>query len=157
MYIEENLKKEYWLRNGAGSHSLMGTVDEGILAQCSAAASRGMSVMGLVKRNYRDLDAESFLLLYKTYIRPNLEYCVQVWSPHLKKDVQLLERVQRKSTKLERGLNKLSYQERLQRLGLTTLEERRERGDLITVYKILTGKEKLKAISFSRWLVRTVT
>ena len=92
-------------------YSLMETVEErdlGIVvrndlklsSQCSAAASRGMSVMGLVKRNFKDLDAESFLLLYKTYIRPYLEYCVQVWSPHLKKDIQLLEKVQRKSTKL---------------------------------------------------------
>jgi ribonucleases P/MRP protein subunit RPP40 len=159
MYIGENLKKEYWLRNEAGSHSLMGTVEErdlGIIvrndlkssAQCSAAASRGMSVIGLVKRNFRDLDAESFLILYKTYIRPHLEYCVQVWSPHLKKDVQLLERVQRKSTKLLRGLNKLSYQQRLQRLGLTMLEERRERGDLIEVYKISTGKENIESNQF---------
>ena len=115
MYIGDNLKKEYWLRNEAGSHPLMGTVEErdlGIIvrndlkpsAQCSAAASKGMSVMGLVKRNFKDLDAESFLILYKTDIRPHLEYCVQVWSPHLKKDVQLLERVQRKSTKIVRGL-----------------------------------------------------
>jgi ribonucleases P/MRP protein subunit RPP40 len=159
MYIGGSLKKEYWLRNETGSHSLMGIVEErdlGIIvrndlkpsAQCSVVATRGMSVMGLVKRNFKNLDTESFLILYKTYISPHLKYCVQVWSPHLKKDVQLLERVKRKSTKLVRGLNKMSYQQRLQRLGLTTLEERRERGDLIEVYKILTGEENIESNQF---------
>jgi len=61
----------------------------------------------------------------------------------LKKDIQLLERVQRKSTKLVQGFKKLSYKQRLEKLGLTTLEKRRERGDLIETYKLLTGKEKI--------------
>lgn len=159
MYIGEDIKKEYTLRNESGSHSLMETVEErdlGIIVtndlktstQCSTAASRGMSMMGLVKRNFKNLDAECFLLLYKTYIRPRLEYCVQVWSPHLKKDIQLLERVQRRSTKLVRGFSKLSYQQRLVKLGLTTLEKRRERGDLIEAYKILTGKENIDSRQF---------
>ena len=86
IYIGENLKKEYWMRNEAGSHSLTGTIKErdlGIIvrsdlkpsAQCSAAATRGMSVMRLVRRNFRNLDAKSFLILYKTYIRPNFFAC----------------------------------------------------------------------------------
>jgi ribonuclease P/MRP protein subunit RPP40 len=159
MSVGNQSRNEYRLTNESGCYSLMQTVEEkdlGIIvrndlkpsSQCSAAASKGMSVMGLVKRNFKNLDTESFLLLYKTYIRPQLEYCVQVWSPHLQKDIQLLEKVQRKSTKLVRGFTKLSYQQRLERLGLTTLEKRRERGDLIEAYKLLTGKENIDSNQF---------
>ena len=81
---------------------------------------------------------ESFLVLYKMYIRPHLEYCVQVWSPHLKKDITLLEQVQRKATKLVKSVSKLSFQQRLEKLEVTTLEKRRERGDMIEVYKNLS-------------------
>jgi ribonucleases P/MRP protein subunit RPP40 len=159
MFIGDDTKKDYKLINGANSHILIETMEErdlGIIvrndlkpsSQCSAAASRGMSVMGLVKRNFKNLDVDSFLILYKAYIRPHLEYCVQVWSPYLKKDIQLLEKVQRKSTKLVQGFEKLGYKQRLEKLGLTTLEKRRERGDLIEAYKLLTGKEKIDSNQF---------
>jgi len=147
------------LRNASGTHVLIETVEEkdlGILvkndlkpsSQCSAAASKAMSMMGLVKRHFKDLDSDSFLLLYKTYIRPHLEYCVQAWSPHLKKDILLPETVQKKSTKLVRGFKNLPYHRRLEKLGLSTLEERRERGDLLQAYKIITGKDRIDCAQF---------
>ena len=98
------------------------------------------------------MDKHDFLLIYKTYIRPHLEYCVQAWSPHLVKDVQCLERVQRSATKktkkLVPALRKCNYEERLKRLGLTSMQKRRERGDMIEVFKIMTGREKIEIKQF---------
>ena len=75
----------------------------------------------------------------KTFERP---------TPYLQKDIQCLESVQRSATKLVNGFKKLSYEQRLIRLGLTTLEVRRKRGDLIECYKILTGKENVDPLQF---------
>ena len=94
-------------------------------------------------RNFRRLDGEDFLLLYKTYIRPHIEYCVQAWSPYLVKDIDTLERVQKAATNLVPSLKKFNYQERLNILGLTTLQLRRTRGDMIKTYKLITKKEKI--------------
>jgi len=71
--------------------------------QCAVAVAKANSVLGLIKRNFRHLDKYSFLLLYKAYIRPHLEYCVQAWNPHLVRDIELLEGVQRRATQLVGG------------------------------------------------------
>jgi len=82
--------------------------------------------------------------LYKALVRPHLEYCVSAWSPHYSKDKELLDRVQRRFTRMINGLGQLSHMERLERLNLWTLEERRNRLDLIEVFKIVRGYTKCK-------------
>ena len=105
-------------------------------------------ILGLIRIGFECLDKEMFMKLYPVLVRPHLEYCVQVWSPHFRRDIKLIEGVQRRATKLVPELRELSYEERLERLGLTTLEERRVRGDLIETYKIITGKEKIDREKF---------
>jgi len=82
--------------------------------------------MGMVRRNFRRLDKEDFLLIYKTYIRNCIEYCVQAWSLHLKNDIECLEKVQRSATKMVHGLRHLPYEQRLLHLGITTLQDESE-------------------------------
>ena len=75
--------------------------------------------------------------LYKSLVRPHLEYGNQIWNPFLKRQSRAIERVQRRATKFIKHLSDLEYGERLKKLKLPSLKYRRIRGDLINTYKIL--------------------
>eukprot|EP00061_Rhincodon_typus_P011775 g37044.t1 len=80
---------------------------------------------------------------YRELVSPQLEYCVQLWSPHYKKDVIALEGVQRRFTRMLPGMDKLSCKERLDGVGLFSLEHRRLSGDMIEVNKMMRGMDRL--------------
>jgi len=88
------------------------------------------------------------LSLYKSLVRPNVEYCISAWNPHYKKDKELIEKVQRRFTKMINNMQGKSYEERLYCLKLWTLEERRNRQDLIEVFKMCNGLSRLKLNDF---------
>ena len=97
--------------------------------------SKANTMIFLIKHTFKYLDADMFKLLYKSLVRPQLEYASSVWSPTLKTDINSLEKVQRRATKLVPEIASLSYPERLEYLKLPTLQYRRLRQDLIFIFK----------------------
>ena len=104
--------------------------------------NKANAIMGLIRRSFSFLDKTFFKKLYVTFVRPHLEYAQSVWAPHLKKYVDMLEKVQIRATKMVDGFASLTYEERLRRLDLPTLAYRRARGDMIEVYKHLNIYDK---------------
>jgi len=142
-------------RNPEAQYTLLGTPiaatdaqkDLGVLitrdlkfsSQCILAEKRANKILGYIKRQFRYRNKETVLTLYHSLVRPHLEYAVQLWSPTLRADIERLERVQARATKLVPEIRNKGYARRLEDLGLFTLEQRRLRGRLIETFKILRG------------------
>ena len=109
--------------------------------QCGIAASKGNQILGLIRRTITYKETQLIVPLHKAIVRPHVEYCIQAFRPYRRKDIDELERIQRRATKIIPELRDLSYESRLLQCGLTTLETRRLRGDQIEVFKIVNGYE----------------
>ena len=100
-------------------------------------------MLGIINRGVGYKSAEIISEIYISYVRPDLEYCIQFWTPTNVKDAVMLEWVQGRATKMISSLRNLSYKERLKSLGIFSLRRRRLRGDMIKVFKMIHGIDKV--------------
>ena len=107
-----------------------------------------MSALKLLRMAFSSLTLSSFKPLYSAFIRSHLEHCIQAVGPYMVQNFKALERVQRRATKLVKGIKHLTYEERLRRLDLTSIEERVRRGDMIEAYKILSHCINIDPLQF---------
>ncbi len=91
----------------------------------------------MIRRSFQDFSKSAFMPLYEALVRLHLEYGMPGCAPNLVADINHLERIQRLASKLVTGMRHLPYEERLQRLGLLSLQQRRLWADLITAFKIV--------------------
>ena len=124
------------------------TTDPKSSMQCQKASKKAMTALGMVRRSFKHMTKYSFVTLYRAYVRPHLEFCVQAWSPYMAKVIDSLEKVQCRATKLVTSLAKLTYGQRLRHLRLHSLYCQRQRFDLIETFKILNRLENVEASNF---------
>ena len=118
-------------------------VDEAVL--------KANRILGMINRNIENKSKYVLLPLYRALVRPHLEFCVQAWNPHLMKDIVKLERVQKRAVRMMKDLGGGSYEDKLKELDLFSLEKRRIRGDMITVFRIVKGFDKVDSSKFFRF------
>ena len=156
LHIGSNNNKLLYSMNGQQLSAVNKEKDLGVLVtndlkpgqHCSQVVKTANKLVGFIGRVFENKSEKVILKLYNSLVRPHLEYCVQFWSPYYSKDIEKLERVQRRITKMIPRLRNKSYEERLRELNLFNLSKRRMRGDLIEVYKIFKGFDNLNVDNY---------
>jgi len=117
----------------------------------NVVAKKAHCVLSQMKRTFTYRDSYVFPRINRTYVRPLLEYSVQAWNPSKVEDINTLEKVQRRALRMINDQGDASYETKLRNIGMTTLQARRERGDMIQVYKFLndaSGLDKNEYFNF---------
>ena len=114
--------------------------------QVNASIARANKVLGKMRNTFKYFTSDIVKILYPVYIRPHLEFAAPVWNALSKEDLKKLETFQRKATRYATDLNGLDYKQRLEALKLTTIKDRRIRGDLIQYFKIKNGHDDIRLL-----------
>ena len=158
-YGNKNPNYSYDIKNKNDSVTLLTSDDEKDLGvtfdgelkfdkHIGNAIAKANRMIGIIKRSFTFRDKDTITRLYKTLVRPHLEYGNVIWHPLLKRQSISIEKVQRRATKLVKGIGHLSYEERLKQLQLPSLKFRRLRGDLIQTYKIFNKIDNIEKDHF---------
>ena len=151
---KKNARVEYIMTNNEVSHVLEASVCERDLgvqltdnmkwhAQCASAAAKANRVLGMLGRTFVCRDIKVWELLYRSMVRPHLEFAASVWNPTDAGDIDVLERVQHRATRMVKSIRQLSYEQRCKLFGLTSLRLRRARGDMIQMRKLVLHPDEL--------------
>jgi hypothetical protein len=153
-YGEKNPKREYSIRNinsnrltiekSASERDLGLIVTENYdwAKQTQTAVNKANKILGCLKNSFTYYTSNIAKIVYPVFVRPHLEFASSVWNPHQKKLICMLENVQRRATKTSDNW-KMTYEERLNKMGLTNISIRRKRSNLIQCYKLLNGIDKV--------------
>ena len=152
----ENEKHTYYLGDDELSN-VEETKDLGVIVDCklkfvkqiSTKVNKANQTWGAVKRTFKHMSPYIFKKIFCAQVRSHLEYAIQFWAPYYRKDINLIESVQRRATKYIPGFKDLSYTERLKKLELPTLAYRRLRGSMIEVYKMFNTYDSDVATKFT--------
>ena len=153
MHLGRNNQKASYTMNNIKLDTTVKERDIGVLIQpnlrptfqCAESSRRANAVLGQISRSFHYRDRKTFLQLYKQYVRPHLEFSIPAWSPWTLADKEMLEKVQRRAVRMVSGLTGSTYEERLQELGLLSLEDRRRQYDLVQTFKIVRGFDNVSA------------